>query len=113
VGSQRAEGPRGQGHSGVSDTEEPLPAPPVLAEETPQEYYEAPYADEPAHYQGTVPAPVCREDMIFTNRFNYAHYYRVPANVGLQNVPSMVSEMMRLGCRLGDIQITFEVEELK
>jgi hypothetical protein len=53
-----------------------------------------------------------REIMVFSNRVNYNHFYKMPAQVGLQNVPLMIAEMRREGCRLDDIQITFEFKEV-
>lgn len=67
--------------------------------------------EEDAHYEAVAAVPPHRVVMVYANRFNYSHYYRLPAHVGIQNVPSMIQEMMREGCKLTDIQITFEVAE--
>jgi hypothetical protein len=55
--------------------------------------------------------PKVREIVVFANRYNYSHFYKLPAHVGMQNMPAMITEMMREGCKLTDIQITFETVE--
>jgi hypothetical protein len=58
-------------------------------------------------------APKMRLIMQITNRLSYLHYYEMPADVGLQNVPKLVQAMMEEGLKLTDIQITFEAKEIK
>jgi hypothetical protein len=65
------------------------------------------------HYEGAASVPQYRQSMTFGSRYDYTHYYRMPAHVGMQNVPGMIHEMVREGIRLQDIQITFDVEEIK
>jgi hypothetical protein len=68
---------------------------------------------EKEHYEAIATVPQYRQTMTYGSRYDYTHYYRMPAHVGMQNVPGMINEMLREGIRLQDIQITFDVEEIK
>lgn len=60
----------------------------------------------------TAPVPA-RVIMRVSNRYNWQHFYTMPADVGYQNVPGLIRSMQAEGCKLTDIQITFEVQEMK
>lgn len=60
-----------------------------------------------------VPVPRYRSVMQVTNRFNWQHFYSVPANVGMNNLSWIVQAMLEEGCQLSDIQVTFDVQEMK
>lgn len=51
--------------------------------------------------------------MRVSNRYNWQHFYTMPADVGYQNVPGLIRAMQEEGCKITDIQITFEVQEMK
>lgn len=48
-----------------------------------------------------------------SNRFNYNHYYVVPASTYLMHGADYIRCMQDEGCDLSDIQITFEVQEIR
>ena len=54
-----------------------------------------------------------RVEMRISNRHNYMHYYTMPAFVGMQNVPGLIEAMRNEGCSIADVQITFDVKEVR
>jgi hypothetical protein len=53
-----------------------------------------------------------REMMRISNRFNYSQYYLLPARVGVRMLADVMDDLFREGCKLTDIQVTFEVVEV-
>lgn len=94
----------------MSDTEDsrPLSAPPVpTAEEM------VSYDEEASHYEASAPVPVYRYIMRVSDRHNWQHYYTMPANVGMNNLAGVINAMEHEGVPLQNVQVTFEVEEMK
>jgi hypothetical protein len=93
---------------------QPISAPPNHVDEV---FPEASAPEETTHQaaeyiaSARAAAPVIREVMVISNRYDYNHFYKMQAHVGVQNVPNLITEMVREGCKITDIQITFEVVE--
>ena len=69
---------------------------------------------DPNDYKSN-PEPVVkfRHIMTITNRQNWQHYYTMPANVGMNQVPWLVQALQEEGVALQDIQISFETKEIR
>lgn len=76
----------------------------LAAAEEEEQYYEA---------RGTAPQVLHRHVARISNRFNYNHYYIVPASTYLMHGADYIRCMQDEGCDLSDIQITFEVQEIR
>lgn len=62
---------------------------------------------------GSVPAPRFRTIMQITDKRDWQHYYTMPAQVGMQVVPGLLREMHLEGVPVQEVEITFEVREVK
>jgi hypothetical protein len=57
--------------------------------------------------------PQHRQLMVIRDRTKWDHYYTMPSNIGMQQVPWLVQSFLDEGVSLDNIQIEFQTQEIK
>jgi len=87
------------------------PEPDAALHDQLQEDAEATYRDD--HVSASVHVPITQNVMRISDKTNYRHFYELPADVGIQNVPRLMDAMLREGCDLRNVVIDFEARPVR